>query len=243
MRLTVLGKYGLWPKAGCACSGYLLEAGGRLLLLDCGPGILSRLQERCPIERLDALLLSHLHGDHAGDVSALRYALPYFMGKGLMKEPFPVFLPATPEDVAAAVFNDENVGARVTRGGDSFDFLGLRLSFFRVRHPVECNAVRVEHEGKTFVFSGDMNTTGGFEEFAQGADMLLIDGCFLEADWNEGLPHLSAALAAGVGKRAGAKRVLLTHFRPVDDEAALLAEARRADPSVEAAAEGAAYVF
>ena len=64
---------------------------------------------------------------------------------------------------------------------------------------MQCNAVKITCKAKAFVFSGDMNTTPGFEEFAKGADALLIDGCFREADWNESLPHLSAALAAGMG--------------------------------------------
>jgi len=241
MRLTVLGKYGPWPKTGCACSGYLLEAGNARVLLDCGPGILSRLQAHCPIERLDAVILSHLHGDHIGDMAALRYSLAYFMGKGLLKGRLPVFLPATPADVAEPILTEKNVDARVVTGGDTAEIAGLRLEFFPVRHPVQCNAVKITHEGKAFVYSGDMNTTEGFGEFAKGADLLLIDGCFLEADWNESLPHLSAALAADVAKRAGVGRVLITHIRPVDDEQALLEEARRVNPLAEIAAEGASY--
>ena len=42
MRLTVIGCSPAWPNPGGACSGYLVE--GRLLL-DCGPGVLSRLRE------------------------------------------------------------------------------------------------------------------------------------------------------------------------------------------------------
>lgn len=244
MNLTVLGKYGPWPAAGGACSGYLLEAGGVRLMLDCGCGTLGRLQQHCGITDLEGIVLSHLHSDHMGDIPVLRYALPYYASKGLLKGKLPVFLPELPElpgAVSGPIASDPNIDARTVTGGDSFEFNGLRLSFFSVRHPVPCNAVKIECGGKTFVYSGDLNTTPGFENFAAGADMLLIDGCFLESEWNETLPHLSAALAAGAGGMAGAKRLVLTHMRPVGDEAALLREAARAFPEARIASEGARY--
>jgi ribonuclease BN (tRNA processing enzyme) len=244
MKLTILGKHGPWPAAGSACSGYLLEAGGARLLLDCGCGVLGKLQEHCPIERLDAVILSHLHADHMGDMLVLRYALPQLIAKGLRKAtPMPVYLPGSPEDMAGILLSDKSFASKTVKGGDIVDFNGIRLTFFAVRHPVPCNAVRIEHGGKSFIYSGDMNATEGFEEFARGADLLLIDGCFPEKEWNGSLPHLSAFLAAGMGKRAGARRTMLTHFRPIDDEAALLDEARRENPAIEAAQAGFTYAI
>lgn len=243
MKLTILGKYGPWPAADGACSGYLLEAGGRRLLLDCGSGVLSRLQSRCAIADLDAVVLSHLHSDHMGDMLVLRYALPFLTGRGLLGGKLKVFMPPAPEGAADTLAEDTGFDARFVGGESSLDFLGLRLSFFPVHHPFPCHAVRVEAEGKAFVYSGDLNTTPGFERFASGADLLLIDGCFPEAEWNERLPHLSAALAAGYGARAGAGRVVLTHMRPFTDEEALLREAAAAFPGAEMAREGAEYTF
>ena len=45
MRLTVIGSSPAWPNPGSAHSGYMLEANGHRLLLDCGPGVLGRLRE------------------------------------------------------------------------------------------------------------------------------------------------------------------------------------------------------
>lgn len=241
MKLTVLGKYGPWPAAGSSCSGYLLEAGGKRLLLDCGCGVLGQLLKFCAIEQLDGIVLSHLHSDHMGDMMVLRYALPYFIGNGLMKPGLPVFLPATPESVADTIISDANVDARVVKGGDAAEFLGMQLSFFSTRHLVECNAVKIACEGKTLVFSGDMNTTPGFEQFAAGADLLLIDGFFTNREWSEEKPHLSAALAAGLGAKAGVKRLLLTHIRPIGNVDVLLQEARQVYPAAEIAEDGAQY--
>lgn len=241
MKLTVLGKYGPWPKAGSACSGYLLEAGGKKVLLDCGCGILGKLLQHCTLPELDGIVLSHLHSDHMGDMMVLRYAIPYFLGKGLRNGPLPVLLPENPQAVADMILSDPAFDARVVRGGDRIDFLGLDLSFFSTRHLVPCNAVKVCHDGKSMVFSGDLNTTPGFSGFAAGVGLLLIDGSFPHNEWSEDKPHLSAKLAAQVGAEAGAKRVVITHFRPEDDEALLLAEARQACPWAETAQEGVCY--
>ena len=50
MELTVLGKYGPYPKAGTgAASGYLVSDGGVNLALDMGSGTLARLQQMTDI--------------------------------------------------------------------------------------------------------------------------------------------------------------------------------------------------
>ena len=73
MRLTVLGKYGPFPAPGGATSGYLIEQGDTRVLFDCGSGVLTRLLAQCPLEQLDAVVLSHLHEDHVADMQVLAY--------------------------------------------------------------------------------------------------------------------------------------------------------------------------
>ena len=47
MRLTVLGCCGSYAAPGGACSGYLVQGGGKNLWLDAGPGTLANLQRIC----------------------------------------------------------------------------------------------------------------------------------------------------------------------------------------------------
>jgi Metal-dependent hydrolases of the beta-lactamase superfamily III len=67
VKLTVVGCSPAWPNPGGAQSGYLVEGAGRLLL-DCGPGVLTRLRSREPWPQLDAIALTHFHLDHWGDI-------------------------------------------------------------------------------------------------------------------------------------------------------------------------------
>src|SRR5437588_1954988 len=67
VKLTVIGCSPAWPNPGGAHSGYLVEGSGRLLL-DCGPGVLARLRERERWPAIDAIVLTHFHLDHVGDL-------------------------------------------------------------------------------------------------------------------------------------------------------------------------------
>ena len=76
MKLTVLGKYGPYGKAGNgAASSYLVENNNEYLVLVMGPGTLSRLQSVVDIKNVHYIYLSHLHYDHTSDFLAFRYLL------------------------------------------------------------------------------------------------------------------------------------------------------------------------
>ena len=64
VELTILGNYGPYATAQGACSGYLLNADGFQIMLDCGNGSFSKLQKYADYSKLGILILSHLHPDH-----------------------------------------------------------------------------------------------------------------------------------------------------------------------------------
>src|SRR3712207_5871817 len=77
MRLTVLGKSPSWQDAGGACSGYLVEEGDTVVLVDCGNGVFSKLRQFRDYVDVDAVVISHLHADHFLDLVPYSYALTY----------------------------------------------------------------------------------------------------------------------------------------------------------------------
>src|SRR6476619_901882 len=83
VRLTVVGCSPSWPNPGRAQSGYLLESEDGRLLLDCGPGVLSRLREREPWPHVDAVVLTHFHLDHWGDIVAWVFGASFGAGKDI----------------------------------------------------------------------------------------------------------------------------------------------------------------
>lgn len=211
MKLQVLGCHGPYPMAGGATSGYLLQKDGQQLLMDCGSGVLSRLMQVTDPAELQGVLLSHLHFDHAADMPVLGY---YLQQRGVK---MPIFVPE--EDVSPLRRILESSGVfEVKPYPEMLCLCGLEISVFPVRHPVPCRAIRIKDGEKTLVFTGDTNVCPGLAEFAENADVLMADAAFLEAEWQEKLPHLSAKKAAELAVAAGAQRFYLTHL-PVRHEA------------------------
>jgi ribonuclease Z len=84
--------------------------------------------------------------------------------------------------------------------------------------------------GQRFAFVMDTRLCDAVYALADGADLLVIESTFLDADANlaEAYGHLTAAQAARVAARCGVRRLVLTHFsQRYDDPTAFAAEAAR----------------
>jgi len=244
MELVVLGAGAAYPGPGQASSGYLIRDGATSLLLDCGNGIVPRLQEAGELERLSAILFSHLHADHFLDIYPLFYSRLY--GKRRYP-PLPVFLP--PGEASQMARVTEVLRVDTQKFGEAFhlqefdpaagmEYGGLRLSFQRNDHPVTTFGVRVEKDGAAFVYSSDTGPMPQLEQFARGCDLLVIEASVGAADFDpKKAIHLTPGLAGEVAARAGAKRMLLTHMWPHYDRGEMLREAQGTFPGAELAEE------
>ncbi len=226
MKLYVLGCHGPYPIAGGATSGYLICHNGENILMDCGSGVLGRLLQLTDPASVSAVLLSHLHFDHASDLLVLSYLLQV-RGKKLT-----VYVP--PEDDGPMKNLLSPQVYEVKPYPEEMEIAGLRITTCPTRHPVPCRAIRLEAEGKALVYTGDSNTCENLAAFAKNADVLLCDAAFLDSEWKETLPHLSALKAAQMAKEAGVQRLLLTHLPTTHDKKTMEDEARACFPGAKA---------
>ena len=222
MKLHVLGCHGPFPPAGGATSGYLVENKGQLLLMDCGAGVMGRLMHLCDPAELAGVLLSHLHFDHASDLLVMRYYLE-ITGKTLA-----VYVPDEDDSPFRALLTAPAFDVRPYP--KKLEIAGLTVTNMPVRHPVPCRALRLSDGSKTLVFTGDTNDCEGLSDFAKDADLLLADAAFLEEEWVDTKPHMSAAHAAKLAVDAGAKSLYLTHLPVKHEPATLLKEAQAVYP-------------
>ena len=226
MRLHVLGCHGPYPCAGGATSGYLLEQDGLALLMDCGAGVLGHLLEKWDPAALSCVLLSHLHFDHASDLLVLRYYLEQ------RNVTLSVYVPPEDRSVFLSLLTPPAFDVRPYP--EELRVMGLSVSTLPVRHPVPCRALRLTDGKKTLVFTGDTNDCPGLADFARGADALLADSAFLQEEWTDEKPHMSARGAAQLARDAQAKRLYLTHLPVRHDPHTLEKEAQQVFPNATA---------
>lgn len=246
VELVVLGIGAAYPGPGQASSGYLIRDGATGLMIDCGNGVVSRLQEAGEEDNLTALLFSHLHADHCLDIFALFYQRVYNKDKSYGR--LPLYLPPGEAERLARVAEVLRVDSKklFEKGFELVEFDpaaglvvdNLRLSFSRNEHPVPTYALRVEDAVASLVYSSDSGPQPELERLARDCSLLLCEASLSDADFDPAHPiHLTPRLAAEVAVNAGAKRLLLTHIWPYYDRAAMLKEARRVFPPAELAEE------
>ena len=228
MRLTVLGKSPAWQDAGGACSGYLVDAAEFALLLDCGHGVPATL--RRVRDRVDAVVLSHMHPDHFFGLIPWAYALtlaPRAERRGrprLMLPPGGRELLSVLDDLLSTNGLLEDAFAIESYEPELPLELGpLTLSFRPVPHFVPTWAIAVEHRGRRLVYGADCGISDALVAFASGADVALLESTLSDPHPEGSRYHLSAREAGEHARAAGAARLVLTHF---SDELDSLAHGR-----------------
>ena len=220
MRLTVLGSGAACPPAGGASSGYLVEAGGSRILLDCGTGVAAALLARLPDCGIDAVLISHMHADHFVDLLPLRFRLcrdlcgPDSRRVRLLlppggREVLAGFLAAVcfPPDFIENTFIVEQYEA-----GGRADLGGLRAEFAAGVLYVPAFAARLDDGSRSLAYTGDTAPSAGVEALAAGASVLLAEATLDQPETTEVRGHMTPAQAAEMALAAGVERLYLTHF-------------------------------
>ncbi len=224
MRLTVLGASPVRPNPGGVCTGYLVQSGSASLLVDCGTGVLGQLLRHATLPGLDAVFISHAHPDHCLDLVNIRQSLAYVPSER-RQQPLPVL-------ASAATISTLEALGEVFAGPDGAYWDGYcrflevspnraehigpwSLDFAWTRHYIPCLALGARTERAHLVFGADGGPDEVMARFAAGSDLLILESTLLESQAEAEGPergHLSGAEAGRLAERAGARRLLLTHY-------------------------------
>jgi ribonuclease BN (tRNA processing enzyme) len=217
VQLTVIGCSPAWPNAGGAQSGYLVEGDGRLLL-DCGPGVLARLRELDGgWPRVDAVVITHFHLDHWGDLVPWIFGAAFGPGRAAAKPD--LWLPPDGierlrrygvemsfvdqiDDVFEVREYEED---RPFRAG-GFDVRPLRL----VHYSELTFGLRVSNHRSTLAYSGDTGPSANLAELARDADVFLCEAT-LRAPEPAERGHLSEDECFEAFEASGAQRLVVIH--------------------------------
>lgn len=209
MNCKVIGCLGAYPGISKPTSGYLIEENGTKVLLDCGSGVLSRLQEWLPLWELDAVVISHYHPDHCADLGCLQYAV---MIDHQLKRRTKSFCAWGPGEEGRLTYKEFCTGHSYLKT-DSFMVGGLTFEISPNIHEIPSFAIKVTGaDGTSFVYSGDTGFYDGLVSFARDADCFLCESSFYENQRNISKEHLTSAEAAKIAQRANVRRLVLTHL-------------------------------
>jgi ribonuclease BN (tRNA processing enzyme) len=168
MRLTILGTAGVIPDPQRAQSGYLLEKDGRLVLVDCGSGVFSRLaQVSLDWRQLDTFVLTHLHLDHMSDLLSI-WAARWLMGAPAVT----LYGPSGTREFITKLLElfpyiRDHVGVSVheLRAGQTLSLAGFAVSTLAMNHYVPTLAYKFDD---TVVICGDSEPEPALVEFRAG---------------------------------------------------------------------------
>ena len=216
MRVHFLGTGDAFGSGGRNQSAYLLEDRTGLYLLDCGSSTLAALK-RAGLDPadLDAVFLSHLHGDHFG---GLPFLFIHFLYARPRSRPLPIAGPPGTEQRVRALmklmYGEKDLpfaAFPVLRPDAAASVAGAEVLAFRVPHQTDAVSLglRVTVAGRTVLFSGDSSWTDRFIAHSRGADLFICECCHYDVPSSS---HMSYAQVAAHRERLECKRLILTHM-------------------------------
>lgn len=222
MRLTIVGCGDAFGSGGRSSTCFVLETAKATLAVDFGASALPSLKKQSiDPNRIDGIVLSHLHGDHFG-------GLPFFLldGQFLAQRTKPLLIAGPPGtkarlDGLLEVFFPKSTGSKWKFSwrvqeipvGAPHTVLDHSIVTAEVIHQsgAPSTALRLSDGTRTFAYSGDTEWTDALLPIAKDADLFICE-CYAYAGtitghltWETLKPRLAALHA---------RRVMLTHMNP-----------------------------
>lgn len=236
MKITFLGTGSIIPsprqkdKPVRSYSSVMIELKSETLLFDIGPGTLSKMQLLGIDTRYkpDHLFISHYHIDHCQDFIGLvkgRLFDPQ-SGRALPAKALSVYGPPELKSWCLDLFTKVKRWNYMDKDLSAFSVLNLReetngvlaegknwkVTCLPVKH-YDGIAFRLDSQGKSFVYSGDMGYDENIAELGKNADFVAIECSYPNKKSLKGL-HLSPEDVGKLAQLGHFKTVALTHLYP-----------------------------
>jgi ribonuclease BN (tRNA processing enzyme) len=217
--VRVLGCSDAFSSGGRLFPSFLIRSNSATFLLDCGPTVLVALK-RAGIDPdiIDAVLISHFHGDHIGGLPFLEIEL------AIMRRRARPLIVAGPPEVEQRVWALMEVSypALEPKNRIAYEFVEWRENGSVAVGPMQVGAVPVIHtpesrpfalriaiDGRTIAYSGDTEWTDALTKIAAGSDLFICEA----TTFSQPVPnHLSYETLMQHRDRLDCKRLLLTHM-------------------------------
>jgi ribonuclease BN (tRNA processing enzyme) len=232
--VRVLGCGDAFNSGGRFFPSFHVSGAATTFLLDCGPtALLAIKRHELDPDALDAVLISHFHGDHFGGLPFLEIELAI-----LRRRARPLLIAGPPEveqrvraatdAIYPALRSSERLRLEYVswRIGEAVNVGSLRVTSFAAIHTAETkpHMLRIEIDGRIIAYSGDTEWTDDLIPLADGADLLICESSTFALKVKN---HLDYQTLMQHRSELRCRRLLLTHMSdemlrqlPVETEAA-----------------------
>lgn len=253
--LTILGTASALPFSDRNPSAQALSVHGRLFLIDCGEGTQRRMrQEHLSFAKIQAIFISHIHGDHVFGIFGLLSTMSLYhrTGKLCIYAPrnfgpvLKFFMSWFGQELGYEV---EHVVLEAKSPETVYEDKAVRVSAFPLNHKIDCYGFRFDEvlperkpsplsvavpgrenrKARSYAYCSDTAPFPQLADWVKGVDVL-----YHEATYPAGLQdkavqyfHSTTEDAARTALQAGAGKLFLGHYSSrISDFDSYLREAR-----------------
>ena len=216
MKITILGTGGSTLTLARDTVSILVDD---KILIDCADGTTKKLMKLIDLGSLEAILLSHVHGDHFAGLLALIWRL--WLGED-RSQPLDIYGPIGIKEIIKTLFKITRTPVEGFRfkinyheiNGDKIEQVGS-YSALKVAHSAHTLAFRVDRD-KSMCYSGDTGPFTPLAELAKNCDVLIHEssGPASHTSQLHGFNHSTSEDAALIASQAGARMLIPIHFLP-----------------------------
>lgn len=208
MKLTFFGASHGVPEPNRKCSCTMITVGERVYFVDMGVMAINELVNRgISVDAVKGIFITHMHGDHTNGLIHFADLISWYYTSADPEIYLPLLDGAKiiSDWIALSCHAVRELRYRQVTEGAIYDDGIFKVTAIHTKHTASSYAYRIEADGKSVVFTGDIHhpSVDFPAALARHADLVICEGA-----------HFAATEYKSVLEQHDPKRVIVNHYAP-----------------------------